>query len=85
VHRGDVHGAETLAVEAEGLALQTDSADLLPEALLSRAGGLLAADRPDEAVALIERARALFERKGNVVAARSAASLLRAQRPRALD
>jgi len=78
--RGEVDEAEALALEAERLAAQTDSADLLPGALLSRAEALRGAERADEAVSLIEQAQALHERKGNVVATRNAASLLAAYR-----
>jgi tetratricopeptide (TPR) repeat protein len=76
VQRGDLERAETLALEAERLAAQTDSADLLPAALLSRAEALRASRRLEEGVRLIERAESLYGRKGNVVAARKAASLL---------
>jgi tetratricopeptide (TPR) repeat protein len=76
VHRGDFERAEALAVEAERLAAETDSADLLPGTLLSRAQVALTAGRSVEAAVLIERVKALHERKGNVVAARRAVSLL---------
>ena len=78
VQRGELDDARALALEAELLAGQTDSADLLPTALESRADALCAAGRFDEAVPLIEQARALHERKGNIVAAGRTASLLAA-------
>jgi len=80
VQRGELDDAQALALEAEVLARQTDSADLLPTALESRADALSAAGRLDEAVPLLEEACALHERKGNVVAARRTVSLLAVHR-----
>ena len=74
--RGEVEQAERLAREAVALAKGTDGLTLHGDALLDLAEVLRAAGRPDEAEAAVERALALYERKGNVVSATRARAAL---------
>ena len=72
---GDIVKAERLAREAVELANGTDFLDLQAGSHLSLAEVLRLAHRSDEAEPLVERARALYERKGNVVAVAKTATL----------
>ncbi len=74
--RGDLEAADALSLEAARLAEPTDFPDLQAATLLARAHVLRALGRPDDAAALVERARELYERKGNVAAAEQASALL---------
>ena len=73
--RGEADRAESLAREAVGLVEQTDFLDLQASALLALADVLAASGRSGEAPALIELARGIYERKGNLVGAQNAAGL----------
>jgi ATP/maltotriose-dependent transcriptional regulator MalT len=73
--RGSGAAADALAREAVRLAEPTDFPDLRARALLAHAAVLAAAGRPAEATELRHRAGALYEGKGNVVAARKATHL----------
>jgi tetratricopeptide (TPR) repeat protein len=71
------HGeAEALAIEAVGLAAQTDYLDLHAHALKSLAEVLRLADRNEDAALAIREALDLYRRKGNAVGEAQAASLL---------
>jgi ATP/maltotriose-dependent transcriptional regulator MalT len=67
------HGdaAVDLAREAEAAAAATDAPNLRADALIALSRSLVVAGRPDEAERAADAARVLYERKGNVVAARS--------------
>ena len=67
--RGEIGGAETVAVEAIGLAGPTDFLALQAAAALALADVLAADGREEESRAHMERARDLYEVKQNVVAA----------------
>jgi class 3 adenylate cyclase/tetratricopeptide (TPR) repeat protein len=56
--------------EAEAAATRTDAPNLRGDALMALAQALAVAGRADEAARAADAARALYERKGNVVAAR---------------
>jgi hypothetical protein len=73
-HGRDAPKAEQLAREAVELAAPTDFLDLQATALLALARVLQAAGSPD-ASGLARDARAVYERKGNVVGARQATLL----------
>jgi DNA-binding SARP family transcriptional activator len=73
---GRVEAAESLAREAVALAARTDFLVVHGDALLALATVLRAARRPGEAIPFLERALALYERKGNLPAAAGARSLL---------
>jgi class 3 adenylate cyclase/tetratricopeptide (TPR) repeat protein len=66
---GDLEGAEELAREATGLVEHTDFPDLQASTSLDLAEVLASAGKADEAGQMIGRAKELFTRKGNVVAA----------------
>ena len=72
---GDVAGAERLARDAVAVAERTDWPNLCGEALGALAEVLASAGRTDEAAAAAARAAAVYERKGNVVAAARLSSL----------
>jgi hypothetical protein len=69
-------GAERLATAAVRLAENTDALNLTGDALLDLSEVLRLAERPDEAVPVIQEARRLYEQKGNLVSADKARSLL---------
>ena len=75
-HAGEALEAERLAREAVAISAGTDFLDLQAGALLALGDVLRAAGRPLEAAPELERARELYARKGNVVAARKATSVL---------
>ncbi len=77
--RAQLESAERLAREARRLAEATDFPDLRAGAATALAEVLRLAGRADEAEPLVHEAREIHERKGNVVAARAAGSLLTAQ------
>jgi class 3 adenylate cyclase/tetratricopeptide (TPR) repeat protein len=70
--RGELKRAERLARKALALAEQTDDIGSQANALVDLAEVLRRTGRTDETDELVDRARVLFERKGNVVAARAA-------------
>jgi ATP/maltotriose-dependent transcriptional regulator MalT len=67
--RGELEDAEELGREVVRLAENTDFPELKASTTLDLAEVLDAADKTDEAQELVSRARELYERKGNVVAA----------------
>jgi tetratricopeptide (TPR) repeat protein len=67
--RGELEDAEELGREVVRLAENTDFPELKASTALDLAEVLDAADKTDEAQELVSRARELYERKGNVVAA----------------
>jgi ATP/maltotriose-dependent transcriptional regulator MalT len=77
--RGELEGAETLGREVVELVANTDFLDLKASTALDLAEVLDAAGKTDEALELVDRARQLYERKGNVVAAQQ--SELRSAHP----
>jgi class 3 adenylate cyclase/tetratricopeptide (TPR) repeat protein len=68
--RGELDQAEDLARDAVALVESTDFPDLQAGTFLSLAEVLESAGKTEEAARLTDRARELYERKGNVVAAR---------------
>ena len=74
--RHDFARAEAYAREAVRIAEQTDDVNSRGRALMDLAEVLELAGRPDDAVAAVEQALDLFERKGNVVSAEKARTLL---------
>ena len=74
--RGEHADAERLAREALTLLEPTDFIDLQADAFDALADVLRTAGRRDDAVAAVERAFVLHERKGNVVSAARSRSLL---------
>jgi class 3 adenylate cyclase len=74
--KGEVEPAEGLAREAVELAKTTDFLDLQAGALLTHADVLRTAGRAEKAAILFEESRQLYERKGNIIGAQRAASLL---------
>ena len=74
-HTGEVAKAEQLAREAVDLAAPTDFLDLQATALLALARVLREAGSP-EAASVAGQAKAVYERKGNIVGARRAALLV---------
>jgi tetratricopeptide (TPR) repeat protein len=74
--QGRLGDGEQLGREAVALARDTDDIDLRGAASMALAEVLRIAERPDEAVPLIEEALRLYEQKGNVVSAGKARSLL---------
>jgi tetratricopeptide (TPR) repeat protein len=73
---GDIDEAERLSREAVELASATDDLNLHGDALTDLAEILSVCDRSGEAVAAIEEALRLYERKGNLVSSRRARALL---------
>ena len=73
---GRLEEAESLALEAVQVIARTDYLDLHAQVLLALAEVLRLAGRTTEAVSAVRDARDLYRRKGNVVAARRAESLL---------
>ncbi|MBA2641697.1 MAG: hypothetical protein H0U82_02055 [Actinobacteria bacterium] len=74
--REELDAAETVARAAVDIARNTDDLNLHGTALLSLAEVLAAGDRPEDAHAAAEVALALYERKGNIVLARTAREFL---------
>ena len=74
--RGELEHAERLAREALRLAEQTDDLGSQATVLVDLAEVLRSAGRTEDTIALLDRARELFEQKGNVVAARAAGEIL---------
>jgi class 3 adenylate cyclase/tetratricopeptide (TPR) repeat protein len=74
--QGDVDAGERLAREAVARADETDWPILRGAARASLAEVLLAADKPDDAARVAKEAVAVYEAKGNIVAAAQARSLL---------
>jgi class 3 adenylate cyclase/tetratricopeptide (TPR) repeat protein len=66
---GELHRGEELAREAAALVEHTDFPELQASTFLDLAEVLAAAGKRDEAKRLVARAKELYERKGNVVAA----------------
>jgi predicted ATPase len=66
---GELARGEELAREAAGLIEHTDFPDLQASTSLALAEVLASAEKSDEATQLVARAKALYEQKGNVVAA----------------
>lgn len=73
---GDLEWAEARARDAVGFLEQTDYVLFHADALLDLAEVLRLAGRPEESEAAREESACLFERKGNVVAARKARAAL---------
>jgi class 3 adenylate cyclase/tetratricopeptide (TPR) repeat protein len=74
--QGQLRAGEQLGHEAVALARDTDDINLRGDASMALAEVRRIAERPDEAVPLIEEALRLYEQKGNVVSAGKARSLL---------
>jgi class 3 adenylate cyclase/tetratricopeptide (TPR) repeat protein len=74
--QGKVREGERLARMVVELARETDAIGLRGGALLNLAAVIRLAGRPADAAPLVEEARALYQRKGNVVLARQAAAIL---------
>ena len=73
---GDTEEGETLAREAVRLAEPTDQLVMQADALLDLADVLEWAGKPAEAEAALRRALELYERKGDIVSAARARSVL---------
>jgi tetratricopeptide (TPR) repeat protein len=74
---GESRRAGELVREAVELIARCEAPNLHADALVDLAEVLAASAREDEAIAALDTATRLYERKGNVVSARSAAALLR--------
>ena len=74
--RGEFELAEHLAREALQLADETDDIGRQALARVDLAEVLRSAGKTDDTIPLVQRARELFEQKGNVVAARAAGELM---------
>jgi class 3 adenylate cyclase/tetratricopeptide (TPR) repeat protein len=74
--QGDQEQSEHLVREAVALAEKTDDINLHADALMALADVLRPADPPGEARPVLEEALRLYERKGNLVSAGRARSLL---------
>ena len=74
--RGEAEQAEDLAREAVDIARRTDHLNMQASALLAFADVLAIEGRPAQAIPIIEEARVLYDRKGNVVMAEQARTLL---------
>jgi tetratricopeptide (TPR) repeat protein len=73
---GDIHEAERLSREAVELSTATDDLNLHGDALIDLAEILSVSDHGGEAVAVIEEALRLYERKGNLVSSGRTRALL---------
>jgi class 3 adenylate cyclase/tetratricopeptide (TPR) repeat protein len=80
--QGDQEYGEHLAREAVALAEKTDDINLHADALMALAHVLRLADRPSDALPVLEEALRLYERKGNLVSAGSARAVLANHTPR---
>jgi ATP/maltotriose-dependent transcriptional regulator MalT len=74
--RGEAEKAEALAREAVDMARRTDYLNMLAAALLALVDVVVIGGRPAEAIPLIEEARVLYDRKGNLVMAEQARIML---------
>jgi class 3 adenylate cyclase/tetratricopeptide (TPR) repeat protein len=74
--RGEAERAECLAREAVDIARRTDYLNPHADTLLALADVLAIGGRPAQAIPVIEEALVLFERKGNLVMAEKARTLL---------
>jgi class 3 adenylate cyclase/tetratricopeptide (TPR) repeat protein len=74
--RGEAEKAEDLAREAVDIARKTDHLNTQGWTLLALADVLAVGGRPAQAVPVIEEARVLYDRKGNLVMAKKARTLL---------
>jgi tetratricopeptide (TPR) repeat protein len=74
--RGAIADADAVAREAVRLAEHTDALNQRARVLLDVAEVLQLSERPSEAAAVVMQAARLYERKGNLVAAEHARSLL---------
>jgi ATP/maltotriose-dependent transcriptional regulator MalT len=74
--RGEAEQAEDLAREAVDIARRTDHLNTHASALLALAEVLAIGGRPGQAIPIIEEARVLYDRKGNLVMAGKARTLL---------
>jgi DNA-binding SARP family transcriptional activator len=74
--KGALEEAESLARSALDVVGQTDALNHHAKVLLDLAEVLRLAHRPDEAAGAVEDALTLYERKGNIVAARATRALL---------
>ena len=81
VRRGEAAAAEHLAREAVALAERADAMTLRGDSLLALSEVLRICGRGDEARAAADQARSVYERKGNVAAARLAAEAVAAPAP----
>jgi class 3 adenylate cyclase/tetratricopeptide (TPR) repeat protein len=81
--RGEFELAERLAREAVELADETDDIGRQALVRVDLAEVLRGAGKTDDTISLVERARELFEQKGNVVAARAAGESVDATQPEA--
>jgi DNA-binding SARP family transcriptional activator len=78
---GRLEEGRTLGVEAEEIVAKTDDLEAHGVVLLDEAEVSRLSDRPDEAASFVERARARFEAKGDVVSTNAAETLLRELAP----
>jgi class 3 adenylate cyclase/tetratricopeptide (TPR) repeat protein len=74
--RGETEKAEDLAREAVDIARRTDYLNIHAAALLALADVVVIGGRPAQAIPIIEEARVLYDRKGNLVMAEKARTLL---------
>jgi len=74
--RGEAEQAEDLAREAVDIARRTDHLNLHAAALLALADVVAIGGRPAQAIPIIEEARVLYDRKGNLVMAEKGRTLL---------
>jgi hypothetical protein len=74
---GQIEEAEGLAREAVSIAAETDLLNFRADSLLDFAEVLRTAGRAEEAPAAAAEAVCVYEKTGNVVAARNAAKLVR--------
>jgi len=74
--RGEAELAEDLAGEAVDIARRTDYLNLYASALLALADVVAIGGRPGQAIPIIEEARVVYDRKGNLVMAEKARTLL---------
>jgi class 3 adenylate cyclase/tetratricopeptide (TPR) repeat protein len=74
--RGEAEQGEDLAREAVDIARRTDHLNMHAEALLALADVFAIGGRPAQAIPAIEEARVLYDRKGNLLMAEQARTLL---------
>jgi Flp pilus assembly protein TadD len=75
-HEGDLGAAERVAREAVDKLRGIEAPDLGGDCLVTLAGILTQASRPDEARAVLQEALDLYERKGNLVSAERTRALV---------